>query len=611
MSQQTQTLGTFQYYWRLIRYSVKYFITDISTAFVFWLSFTVIGLILRAFFNYLTGDEGFSLSLGPVVGLQLGYAVIASLALVGAILANTGFRNRSIALMIRNMFSRILDMPGSIPLPKNEDNRTMSSGEVISTFRDDTNEIVNAVTEVEDTIGLGITAMISMAIMISINPVIALGTFLPLGLIVFVAHKLGPLVKKYRKASREATSQVTGIIADMFNGTQALKVGHAEERIVTHFRGVNAQRQESMIRDRLLSEFVNALSNGTVDIGMGLILLLAASSMYAGEFTIGDFALFAAYLWPTTHFMRIFGALITLYKQTTISFERMEKMMQGAPAGGIMEFHPVYLRGDFPEVPYTPKTAAHQLDTLTVENLTYLYNSTENQSAGIRGVSFSLERGSFTVVTGKIGSGKTTLLKVILGLLPSQEGRIFWNGDLVEDPRSFFQPPRCAYTGQAPRLFSASVSENILLGLPEDQVNLSGSIAKAALERDVLDMEGGLNTLVGSKGIRLSGGQLQRTAAARMLVRDAELMILDDLSSALDVETERQLWEMVFHERNSQSFPTCLVVSHRRFVLQQADQIIVMKDGRIDDQGNLQELLLRSDEMNDLYAADQNPNHSR
>ena len=604
MSQQTQPLGTFQYYWRLIRYSARYFITDISTAFVFWLSFTVVGLILRAFFNYLTGDEGYSLSLGPVVGLQLGYAVIASLALCGAILANTGFRNRSMALMIRNMFSRILDMPGSIPLPKNEDGRAMSSGEVISTFRDDTNEIVNAVTEVEDTIGLGITAIISMAIMIRINPVIALGTILPLGLIVFVAHKLGPLVKKYRKASREATSQVTGIIADMFNGTQAIKVGHAEERIVNHFREINAQRQESMIRDRLLSEFVNALSNGTVDIGMGMILLLAASSMYAGEFTIGDFALFAAYLWPTTHFMRIFGALVTLYKQTTISFQRMENMMQGAPAGGIVAFHPVYLKGEFPALPHTPKTAAHRLERLSVENLTYSYDQDSANGNGLREVSFTLERGSFTVITGKIGSGKTTLLKVLLGLLPAQGGKIYWNGELITDPAAFLRPPRCAYTGQVPRLFSESMRDNILLGLPESQMDLQGSISKSVLERDVSDMEAGLDTLVGSKGIRLSGGQLQRTAAARMFVRDAELMIFDDLSSALDVETERLLWERVFSARSSDSFPTCLVVSHRRAVLRQADQIIVLKDGRVDDQGRLDELLQRNQEINSLYLND-------
>jgi ATP-binding cassette subfamily B protein len=323
--------------------------------------------------------------------------------------------------------------------------------------------------------------------------------------------------------------------------------------------------------------------------------------MYSGVFTIGDFALFAAYLWPMTQFMRMFGRLITFYKQTSVSLQRMEKMMQGAPPGGPVEHYPVYLSGPFPEVPFTPKTDTHRLESLSVEDLSYHYDQTGDNSNGITNVSFSLQRGSFTVITGKIGSGKTTLLKVLLGLLPPQSGKIFWNGELVADPATFFQPPRCAYTGQVSRLFSESIRDNILLGIPEKEVDLQATIAKAALERDVLDMEEGLDTLVGTKGIRLSGGQLQRTAAARMFVRDAELLIFDDLSSALDVETERLLWEMVFNDRTSDSYPTCLVISHRRTVLQQADHIIVLKNGHLDDQGTLNELLQRNDEMNSLY----------
>lgn len=583
----TEHMDTWPFNVRLMRYAPRPFAVFAFFTFLLVAGGIVPGLIVQAIFDRLTGHASAELGIPALIALFVGLEVGRFATSFPHEWGDVTFRLTAGALLRRNILAAILSRPGALPLP-------VSAGAAVNRFRDDVDETSDFPTWFPGEAGNWVGTAVAIVIMARIDLTITIFVFLPLAAALGVARVAWDRLRQYVAQEDQATDESTGFLAEAFGAVQTVKLAGATEDMVHHFGALNWTRQRYAVRWRVLYQAMDSMTATAVACGIGIVLLLAAQAMAAHTFTVGDFALFVYFLQFTTQAATDFGNFLGDYANQTVSIVRMEELVRPRPPEALVEFHPVLPSSAHASVAPVEREA---LTALQVRSLSYAHPG----GGGIREVDLSLSAGTLTIVTGRVGSGKTTLLRAILGLLPSDAGEIRWNGEIVRDPADFFRPPRSAYVPQVPQLFSESLIDNILMGWPASDSDLEEAIRLAVLDEDVQALSKGLETVVGPRGVRLSGGQIQRAATARAFARKPQLLVVDDLSSALDVETERLLWDRLLARRDI----TTLAVSHRREALARADQVIVMSEGEVCARGTLTELLSSSDEMRRLWAAEE------
>jgi ATP-binding cassette subfamily B protein len=437
--------------------------------------------------------------------------------------------------------------------------------------------------------GINVVAALVMAVgqMCLLSPALTLGCAVPVA-IGFLLVRSG--VGRMFRLQREAQAQLAGLADDLLGtlqGVATVQAFRVEEQFVERLRGHAAALRASNLGMARLRALV--FPTLTVAGGVCVTLLLSVGGRMAltGALTAGEVAAFVALVAYLVMPLRMLGVLFPVLQRTEASLERIYTVFDAVPERPDLG-HAVPL----PAGPHGP--------TIELRDLTFAYPDAPDRPV-LHQLSVTIPGGATVGIFGRTGSGKSTLLKLIGRLRNPPPGTLFVDGidvrslDLDEWRRRITMVP------QSPFLFSESIRENVGLGAPLAEVQ--AAVAAASLDVDLAALPDGLETVVGERGIALSGGQRQRVALARGLLRPAEVVLLDDVLSAVDHHTERELLAMLAERRTRGGAPTRIVISHRLSALEQADLVLVLDEGRLVDAGPHAALVQRPGPYQDAWKA--------
>ncbi|HQE31401.1 MAG TPA: ABC transporter ATP-binding protein [Propionibacteriaceae bacterium] len=345
---------------------------------------------------------------------------------------------------------------------------------------------------------------------------------------------------------------------------RTVKLAGRTPELHRHLERVDSGRIDAAVREHHVQAVLDSVPVIMIKIGVVVVW----SAVVAGQWGLATALLVVNALAGFEWFGRVAGAVVTEAPGT-----RSWQVATSQMAGGVdLMTLPAGVDLETGAAPPPPEVQRVPLDRLVVDDVTAIH---EDGTVGVENVSMTISRGELVLLLGQVGSGKSSLLRTLAGLI-DYEGRVLWNGQVVGDAELFMRPGQVAYVAQVPRVMSGTFADNVQLGFSRA---FDAPVSDARLAIDVTDA-GGESALVGHRGVRLSGGQVQRLALARALAADAELLLADDVSSALDARTELELWDAL-RARSA----TVVGATSKRAALARADRVLVLVDGRVVAEG--------------------------
>ncbi|RKN84776.1 ATP-binding cassette domain-containing protein [Paenibacillus ginsengarvi] len=524
------------------------------------------GLLIKRFFDEASASR---LTASSVIGLA---ALLLIVPLVQAfsyyldLSLSYGWTEIIRAIFRRNLFRFALEHPGASPLP-------VSHGKLMNIIRTDAAVPESLMWDLPYFLAYTLFSLCGLAVLGAIDAVTTASLFVPMLLAVIASQMLKRRIGYHYERQQKTSDRFLGLLSDILRHHETIRINSASPAFLNRLAAAAEERATAGKRNTLFQALLGSVYEYIVGAGIVLLLLLISGNMRTGGVTVGSFTLFIFFLGYVSNAIRMMSTVTAGFKKAESALSRIAELFGEESVRKLTRHDSLYLDAAPPLTP--APTRSGRLERMELRRLGYRYPGTDR---GIDDIGFSLPRASITVITGPVGAGKTTLLRTVLGLLEGRTGDVVWHGSALPDPGYAPVPPLAGYVPQIPSLYSGTLRDNLLLGYPDD--SLEEALHVSMLEDEMTLFPDGLDTRVGPNGATLSGGQRQRLAIARMIVRKAELWVLDDISSALDADTEIRLWQRIDKVRRREGI-TCLVVSNKPYVTAYADQMLTLEDGKI------------------------------